>query len=294
MIGTVAEIDRYLLTGGHAESLEHTAVHQMGITGDRQLVVYDSSSVDEVDGRHAFARVSQKQLPRLALVGAVEDGVVHESLDQYGFTLTIGRDEWHVPLSNAQGEVSYVNEFGDRTPIVDMGDEPAEVINGHLATATLRLGRKSPDWVAGKIGPESADRRVAPLHVVFTSTLDLLERRSGITIPANRTRANLVIDDLSVSGPREDFLEPQLVGTDMLVGDSLRLKVHRLTGRCPVPGIDQETGVQMKDVQQAYRFAPRSPKPTIGVYAYPTAWSSSPECLYVTAPVWLPSLKGKD
>ncbi len=46
--------------------------------------------------------------------------------------------------------------------------------------------------------------------------------------------------------------------------------VSRPTERCPVPGYDQRTGTNRKDVPKLYRELPKSDdnKPIVGVYLY--------------------------
>ena len=254
----VTGIFRYPLTGAAAESLEVSNVLPSGLEHDRHLVLYDSS----VEGK-VKPRVSQKQLPRLACYGAfAHDETTELYLPNYG--------NFFVDESSV-GEPVMVEEFGDATPCFDLGDQFANRFSSQLGRPALRLAIKSLDWIAGRVVPV-ADRACQPMHLVSMPTVRVLQaRQPQSNFGAERFRANVWAD-----GDIEPFAENDWVGKTIVINGE-EYMVSRPTERCPVPGYDQRTGVNRKDVPKLYRELPKSDekKPIVGVYLYRVARGQS-------------------
>jgi uncharacterized protein YcbX len=103
-----------------------------------------------------------------------------------------------------------------------------------------------------------------PLLVIGRASLDDLNRRLGAkgapALPMERFRPNLVLDGLDAY--EEDFIDTLTL--DDGAGGQVLLKLVKPCARCPVPGIDQRTGLrdphwpnEPLDTLAAYRANPR-------------------------------------
>ncbi len=256
----VTELNAYPLTGARAESMEFALMSPGGIVTDRLFVLYDSSK-----GTDEENRVSMKRFPKLAQV--------------YVDPITeIDQAEIHIPgcstltVGVSQDEQDcFVNEFGDSTPCVDMGDEAGEAFAHFLGFDEVRLAQKTIAWHLGEHGDDIAKRRVAPLHIVTEESLGELRKRAApmnmfMGFDNRRFRPNIILQ----TGDRA-FAENEWVGQNIKIGATV-LEVTEETVRCPVPGYDPTTGKSMKDIPKLYRGLKKSDKnqkPVYGVYARP-------------------------
>jgi uncharacterized protein YcbX len=181
----------------------------------------------------------------------------------------LGYEPWHVEVAlDDSTKLVEVDEFDDLTPCWDMGDKAADKFS-ELLDEGVRLGRKVDDWMLGYVKPPAV-RRVAPLHAIFTNSVDELQRLGGTAMDfdADRFRGNLLIDQ----GDAAPFSENSLVGTVFKVGN-VAMRGVRLTARCQVPAHNQQTGQNMKDVSTLYRHLPKTEgdkgKPVMGIYISP-------------------------
>lgn len=248
----VAELARYPLTGAQAEHLEKTLMTAAGIACDRVLVLYDSTADSTVKPRQ-----SQKEHHGLAAIQATT------SVNGTEITFPGGQtDEVQFKL---QGESIRVDEFGTVTPAYDMGDYWAERFADHFDTDGLRLALKSHFWRLG-YGLNPRDRSNRPVHIVSTASVDYLKSLGeNADFDASRFRPNIVL-----SGDLEPFGENDWIGQTIRIGGVL-YTILKHTQRCPVPGIDQETGENRKDVPKLYKHLPTNEKgrPVFGVYGFP-------------------------
>lgn len=250
----VESLHEYPLTGGRAVDVSTSTINAAGLTGSRLFVLYDTA----VDPREAPNRVSQKQFPRLARV-------VSQVAFGNRLLYSVEGDELTglVKFDYARGADTWVNEFGDLTPAVDAGDEVASQFAAYLGHDTVRLAFKSASWRHPE-AVEAADRAVAPLHIVTTASVAALQERAGSAeFGAERFRPDIIIDT------DEPFIENGWVGCTLNIG-GVEIKILRPTKRCPVPGYDQTTGENKKDVPKLYRALDKADgKPVFGVYGYP-------------------------
>ncbi|HSX15340.1 MAG TPA: MOSC N-terminal beta barrel domain-containing protein [Candidatus Saccharimonadales bacterium] len=275
--GSVETLTIYPLTGARGIPHESVLLGSGGLVGDRMFVLYEPDKDDPA----VNARVSQKQCRALAqLVASVEgDDELHVRRDPR--LVVAGADAWTLVVpKSAQAEPVSVMEFGDATPCIDMGDEAAERFS-RLLGRPVRLGRKTDAWLAGR-GHDPAKRANAPVHVVLAETVAYLADKLGPgedgqrQFGTDRTRAGVVVrgfpalsDAAWVTDGRNGML---------YIGDQAALAVDRHTIRCKVPGNDQETGEDLKDVPKTYPHTVRvkAPddtsskpgEPTIGVYGH--------------------------
>ena len=257
--GYIESIETFPLTGARGNPQEEAVLGRGGFAGDHEFVLYDPAG---------NARVSQKQCRVLAQVAV--------SVDQEG-NLTAERDlsvapdakPWRlvVPVL-ARASLVEVIEFGDSVPCYDMGQGAADEFS-ELLGRPVRLARKTDEWLRGGVIAPAA-RATATVHVGLAETVEALgegyQSKTGKTpqFGPERLRAQLVVRGFP------PFADAEWVGGTLLVGDEGLLEVDRLTQRCPVPGTDQETGVDMKDLPVVYPLTVKADtgKPTIGAYAH--------------------------
>lgn len=255
----VRGLSRYPLTGAHAEELRSATVLPGGILGDRMLVLYDP----EVPAGEKN-RVGQKQQPKLSQIDAyfIDSG----SADKW-FYIGVPDDEEGTEMTFWGGDPDcIVNEFGTDTPCIRQSAGNSAYITNFLGAPNLWLAQKTMEWARGR-GIRPRDRKVRPIHIVSEASVRALRERAGATqFGSDRFRANIVLD-----GDLEPFEENQWVGKCIQIGGAV-LEVVKPTPRCPVPGFDQETGQNMKDIPKLYRGLEKDPSntPVFGVYAVPT------------------------
>ena len=259
----IESIHSYPLTGAHSVDTPQATVNNGGIVGDREFMLYLPHQGPEGLGE----RVNQKsssEARRLTLIHAsdiiTEEGHGVELLMPAPFESIIIMD-----TDETDSLTTLVNEFGVPTPVVDQGDTNAKAFDSLLELPGVRLGRKALEWLWPTI-EEARTRKVRPIHIVTTSTIQELQTRCGSEeITANRFRPNLVI-----STEAEPFAENRWVGKTLVIG-GLHIAITKLTARCPIPSYNQETGVNMKDVAKLYPGLEKNDnnKPVIGVYGQP-------------------------
>jgi uncharacterized protein YcbX len=251
----VVGLYRYPLTGARAENLEDAQLNRNGIVGDRELVLYESRQQE--DGSHM--RVSQKEIRDIARISAFTTVQGIELVyPNYG--------NFYVPKL-VEGKEVRVDEFGDITPAYDCGDAFARRFEYFTGKPSIRLAQKSKAWRFGDSEISPIKRRNRPVHIIHESTIKELRRRSPKSnFGADRFRPNIVLD-----GPEEAFCENALLEKMIEIGNAV-MQVHDVTRRCSVPGNDQTTGKNLKDIPKLYPSVPKAEddgKPIIGVYAYP-------------------------
>lgn len=67
-----------------------------------------------------------------------------------------------------------------------------------------------------------------PLHLLTTSSLAALANLSGLPVDERRFRANIIID----TGPEPGFPEDQWIGSELVIGDGLRIRLGSGMPRC--------------------------------------------------------------
>jgi uncharacterized protein YcbX len=199
--------------------------------------------------------LTQREHPRMALIRPLPDG---------------GRLRVHAPgmddlaLALAWDEAAAtrtVRIWDDKVDAADCGDAAAAWFSAALATPCrlVRFHRDvvrptSTKWTDGV----QARTRFAdgyPLLLIGQASLDDLNARlvaaGRHALPMDRFRPNLVVDGLDAC--EEDFLATLTVG-------GVEIRPVKPCARCPIPSIDQATGVpgpDPLDILQTYRANPR-------------------------------------
>lgn len=210
-----------------------------GIEHDRHWVITDPEGVF----------VTQRQLPRLALVGTALGGD--------GLTLEAGdRPPLRVPWDRS-GAASSVTVWNDRIRAIDQGDAAADWLSDLLGRP-LRLARFDA------AGQRVSDRNWTPdfpvlnqfsddfqLLLASSASLDDLNSRLDAPLPMDRFRPNIVIGGLPAYA--EDYLHQLTTG-------ALRLWIIKPAARCEVTMTDQSTaqvGVEPLRTLSTYRLDDR-------------------------------------
>lgn len=213
--------------------------------GDREWML--------VDAHGQF--LSQREHPRMALIVPRLDAAMLEVRAPRMPVLTL-------PLAQpAQARAREVTVWDDTFAAADCGDAASEWFSQALGTP-CRLMRFRPDVVrptstkwSGGIEAESRFADAYPLLVVGAASLaDLngkLVAAGRSAIPMNRFRPNIVIDGIGAFD--EDYTESFRIG-------AAEIKPVKPCARCPIPSIDQGTGVpgpDPLDILQTYRAKPQ-------------------------------------
>lgn len=199
--------------------------------------------------------LTQREHPRMALIRPLPDGGrlrVHAP----------GMDDLALPLAwDEAAATRTVRIWDDKVDAADCGDAAAAWFSAALATPCrlVRFHRDvvrptSTKWTNGV----PAQTRFAdgyPLLLIGQASLDDLNARlvaaGRHALPMDRFRPNLVVDGLDAC--EEDFL------ATLTVGD-VQIRPVKPCARCPIPSIDQATGIpgpDPLDILQTYRANPR-------------------------------------
>lgn len=199
--------------------------------------------------------LTQREYPRMALVTPRIDGDAVE-------VTAPGLPPLRLPLAHdAAAPPVKVRIWDDHVDAADCGDAAASWFADAIGGA-CRLVRFRPDvrrptstrWTGGA----AAETRFAdgyPILVIGQASLDDLTARLAAagraSLPMNRFRPNLVVDGIEAF--EEDYVESFAAG-------GLALRPVKPCARCPIPSIDQATGIagpDPLDILQSYRANPR-------------------------------------
>jgi uncharacterized protein YcbX len=247
------------LTGGRGNDMNSSAITYGGLSLDRLHVAYDPET---------HKRISSKpgQAPKLHRIYA------NPMAGNLWLTREHGTPELvHATLNSPDTIETTVLEFEEETPCIDLGDSVSEQLSEFLGKS-VRLALKTAEWRNGEgdtIPPE--ERKNAPLHILSTSTVVELVKKTGYDsdVIIARLRPNIVINN----GRENPHEEQEWSGLSLAEG--AEINIHRSTPRCPVPGQHELTGdadTSVDSITRTYKDMPRfedTRLPAVGVYAYP-------------------------
>jgi uncharacterized protein YcbX len=198
--------------------------------------------------------LTQREHPRMALIVPRPEG-------QALVVTAPGAEPLTLDLAGPNGAARQVRIWDDTVVAADCGDHAAAWFSGFLGSR-CRLVRFARDVVRPTsikwTGGAPAETRFAdgyPMLLVGAASLADLNRRlvaaGRAPLPMNRFRPNLVVD--GIDAYEEDYLES-------LVAGELSIRPVKPCARCPIPAIDQATGVagpDPLDILLSYRANPR-------------------------------------
>lgn len=199
--------------------------------------------------------LTQREYPRMALV--------HPRIDGDAVDVTApGMPPLRLPLAHDSAARRMTVQIWDHSvEAADCGDAAAawfaDAIGGACRLVRFPPGVQRPTstkWTGGL----PAETRFAdgyPILVIGQASLDdlnaKLQAAGRAPLPMNRFRPNLVVDGIEAF--EEDYVES-------FESDGLALRPVKPCARCPIPAIDQATGIpgpDPLDILQAYRANPR-------------------------------------
>ncbi len=199
--------------------------------------------------------LTQREYPRMALITPRLDGAMLElsapGVPPHAIAIACGGSAAAIP----------VRIWDDSVQAQDCGDASAAWFSQAIG-APCRLVRfpdgarrlTSTRWTGGVAAPTRFADGYPILVIGAASLADLNARLAAAgrpALPMNRFRPNLVIDGIDAF--EEDYVERFDIG-------AVRLKPVKPCPRCPIPSIDQATGVpgpDPLDILQAYRRKPQ-------------------------------------
>lgn len=200
-----------------------------------------------VDG--AGLCLTQRELPRMALIVP--------RLDADALLLAApGLAPLRLPLAqpDADAPTLAVHIWDEQLDAVDCGDAAAAWVSAAAGTP-CRLVRFSPaaerlasaKWTGGIAAPTLFSDGY-PVLVAGSASLDDINARlvhaGREAIPMNRFRPNVVLDDIAAF--EEDYAESYRLGATLL-------KAVKPCPRCPMPSVDQATGIVGPDPLELMR-----------------------------------------
>ncbi len=248
-MATVTELTLYPIKSCAALPLAEARVTIAGLTAhgvhDREWMLVSP------DGQF----LTQREYPRMALARPhVADGALEVDMP--------GMPSLRLPLEHdAAAPVRRVGIWDHVIDAADCGDGPAAWFADALG-GPCRLVRFRPDverptstkWTGGV----PARTRFAdgyPILLIGAASLADLNRRLAAAgraaLPMDRFRPNVVVDGIEAF--EEDYVESLEAG-------ALSIRPVKPCARCPIPAIDQATGVpgpDPLDILQTYRANPR-------------------------------------
>lgn len=213
-------------------SLPAAPIGELGLALDRSWMLVDRA------GRF----LTQREHPLLATIKTAIDGDVLS-------VRAPGMPALSLPLQGQQdGATVPVTVWTDSVLALDGGEQAHEWFSSYFG-ADARLVRFnpvqericSPRWT-GEVLARTQFSDGFPLLVVSEASLDDLNQRlrkkGAPALPMNRFRPNLVLSGLEAY--EEDYVDTITFGEP---GREIVIKLVKPCARCPVPGIDQDSGL---------------------------------------------------
>ncbi|HWJ93902.1 MAG TPA: MOSC N-terminal beta barrel domain-containing protein [Telluria sp.] len=234
-MATVTELTLYPIKSCAGMAVDEAVV---GIAGLQAYGVHDREWM-LVTEEGQF--LTQREHPRMATIVPTSDGVV----------LTVrapGIEPLVLDLARPDGAPRPVQVWDDVITAGDCGDGAAAWFSRVLGSP-CRLVRFRRDvvrptsikWTSG-VPAETRFADGYPILLIGQASLDDLNARLAAAgraaLPMNRFRPNLVVDGIEAFD--EDYL-------DHLAAGALTLKPVKPCARCPIPAIDQSTGIAGPD-----------------------------------------------
>jgi uncharacterized protein YcbX len=243
----LSEINVYPIKSCGGISLMQADIGELGLMFDRHWMLVDA------DGRF----LTQRSVPQMACITpALDAGHLIVSAP--------GMADLHVAHGELSGAPLQIQVWKDSFIALDQGDEASAWFSAYLKTE-VRLVRFDPavhracsaDWTSGfDAGTQFSDG--FPLLVIGEASLQelngRLQAKGAPALPMNRFRPNLVLSGLEAY--EEDFIDTISFGDGP---QALQIKLVKPCARCPVPGIDQRSG--LRDPQW-----PNEPLDTMAAY----------------------------
>ncbi|MGY2167822.1 MOSC domain-containing protein [Pseudomonas gingeri] len=219
---------RYPLKSGKGESLQHSSLDELGLSGDRRWMV-----VDEASGRF----LTQRAVAGMSQLSALWNAAG-------GLTLSApGRSALDVALPPADQSLRGVTIWSDTLRVPDAGDEAAAWLSGFIGKPVRLVHVPLERARITQPGYGRDDDRVAfadgfPLLLIGQASLEDLSHKVGRPLEMLRFRPNLVIEGSTA------FAEDQW--KRIRIGD-VEFRVVKPCSRCILTTIDPQSGERSAD-----------------------------------------------
>ncbi|MGY2282351.1 MOSC domain-containing protein [Pseudomonas gingeri] len=219
---------RYPLKSGKGESLQHSSLDELGLSGDRRWMV-----VDEASGRF----LTQRAVAGMSQLSALWNAAG-------GLTLSVpGRSALDVALPPADQSLRGVTIWSDTLRVPDAGDEAAAWLSGFIGKPVRLVHVPLERARITQPGYGRDDDRVAfadgfPLLLIGQASLEDLSHKVGRPLEMLRFRPNLVIEGSTA------FAEDQW--KRIRIGD-VEFRVVKPCSRCILTTIDPQSGERSAD-----------------------------------------------
>lgn len=248
---TLTELTIYPIKSCAGISLQEAVITETGLVSRLVSGLLHDREWMVVDAQGQF--VSQRMQPRMAVIIPHVDGNVMILRAPKMLPLEI---PLALPESDNTPSVE-VRVWRDTVKAYDCGDHAADWLS-KVVGAGCRLVRFHPQasriantkWTGGVEAPNMFSDSY-PFLVISQASLDDLNEKLQAAgrdvLPMNRFRPNIVIGD--VSAFEED-------NSELILADKITLQLVRPCQRCPVPSIDQVTGLvgpDPQDILKTYR-----------------------------------------
>lgn len=226
---TVSGLWRYPVKSLRGMACERLRIGTRGPEMDRQWMLVDS------DGRF----LTQRQLPRMALVDV--------ALNPDGLVLNApGMAALQLPLEGQGGATVSVTVWSDTCEGEPVGAVADRWLSEFL-DVDCRLvrfpdtARRQVDTHFARPGDQVGFADGFPLLLITRASVDALNERLETPVDMRRFRPNLVVDGATPHA--EDRWRRLRIG-------ELEFEVVKPCSRCPIPGIDPDTGERAAEVLQ--------------------------------------------
>jgi uncharacterized protein YcbX len=228
----VSSLNTYPIKGCAPVVQQQAQLGEHGLEYDREWML--------VDDKNGF--ITQRRFPQLALVGVeLSDTALHANAAGHG-EVSVPLDPFYIDGVYTV-DIDFFNKSGTG---INQGSEVSRFFSDFLGKSVRLIRSAQPRTVKEACQRGGASQTIAfadgfPILLTSERSLAALNRELAEPIPMNRFRPNIVVSGSELEAYDEDYWRTAKIG-------DMSAYVVRACARCPVPNIDQQTGVQNRDV----------------------------------------------
>ena len=229
---SVSSLNTYPIKGCAPIAQQQANLGEHGLEYDREWML--------VDDKNGF--ITQRRFPGLALIDvALTETALRATTADHG--------EVSIPLDPFYIDGVYtvdVNFFNKSGTGINQGSEASSFFSDYLGKSVRLLRSAQPRNIKEACRQDGASQTIAfadgfPILLTSEQSLAALNRELAEPIPMDRFRPNIVVSGDELPAYEEDYWRTLKIG-------DMSAYVVRACARCPVPNIDQETGIQNRAI----------------------------------------------